>query len=294
VLYLTGLAQRELYGSSYRVKSEITVADLLSRTQHVVKREIQVVQDQLARNRVQLLQGAASFVDEHTVSVDGKNGQAKVSAQNIVIATGTRPARPKNVAFDERRVLDSDGILMLEKIPASLVVVGAGVIGIEYASIFAALGTKVTVVEQRDRMLDFCDDEVVQALQFHLRELAVSFRFRETVSAVEVHGDRALVMLASGKSIPTDAVMYSAGRMGATSSLGLDRVNIVPDERGRIHVDKHYRTSVPNVYAVGDVIGFPALAATSMEQGRLAAYHAFGEPTGALDAQMPIGIYTLP
>ena len=294
VLYLTGLSQRELYGSSYRVKSEITVADLLSRTAHVVRREVQVVQDQLARNRVQLLQGMASFVDEHTVNVEGKNGQANVTAGNIVIATGTRPARPKNVAFDGKRIMDSDGILALEKIPASLVVVGAGVIGIEYASIFAALGTKVTVVEQRDRMLEFCDEEVVQALQYHLRELAVSFRFRETVSAVEVHGDRALALLASGKSIPADAVMYSAGRMGATEKLALDRVKIAVDERGRIHVDKHYRTSVPNVYAVGDVIGFPALAATSMEQGRLAAYHAFGEPTSAIDGSMPIGIYTIP
>jgi NAD(P) transhydrogenase len=243
---------------------------------------------------VQLLHGCGHFVDKNTIAVEGKSGITQLTADNIVIATGTRPARPSNVAFDDRSVLDSDGILCLERIPASLVVVGAGVIGIEYASIFAALGSKVTVVERRDRMLDFCDEEIVQALMYHLRDLAVTFRFRETVAAVELHNDRTLTILASGKTIPADVVMYSAGRIGSTSSLKLDAVDIAVDDRHRIKVDEHYRTSVPNVYAVGDVIGFPALAATSMEQGRLAAYHAFGEPTPPIIASMPIGIYTIP
>jgi len=294
VLYLTGLTQRQLYGQSYRVKNEITMEDLSGRTEHVVTREHQVVQDQLGRNRVQLLHGTAHFLDEHTVAVDGKSGVTRLSADKIVIATGTRPARPPNVAFDDRSVLDSDGILCLETIPASLVVVGAGVIGIEYASIFAALGSKVTVVERRDRMLEFCDEEIVQALMYHLRELAVTFRFRESVAAVELHNGRALTVLASGKTIPADVVMYSAGRIGATENLGLEVVGIAVDDRHRIKVDEHYRTSVPHIYAVGDVIGFPALAATSMEQGRLAAYHAFGEPTPPIIASMPIGIYTIP
>jgi NAD(P) transhydrogenase len=294
VLYLTGLSQRELYGQSYRVKTEITMEDLSGRTEHVVSRELQIVKDQLARNRVQLLHGAARFIDEHTVAVDGKSGVTKFTAEKIVIATGTRPARPANVAFDNKNVLDSDGILCLQRIPTSLVVVGAGVIGIEYASIFAALGTKVTVVEKRDRMLEFCDEEVVEALQYHLRELAVTFRFRETVAAVELHGDRTLTVLASGKTIPADAVMYSAGRVGATDTLDLELVNIPVDDRSRIKVDAHYRTNVPHIYAVGDVIGFPALAATSMEQGRLAAYHAFDEPTPSIGKSMPIGIYTIP
>jgi NAD(P) transhydrogenase len=294
VLYLTGLSQRQLYGQSYRVKSEITMEDLAGRTHHVVSKEHEVVQDQLGRNRVQLIHGAARFVDDHTVSILGKSGVTQLTADNIVIATGTRPARPANVAFDDLSVLDSDGILCLERIPASLVVVGAGVIGIEYASIFAALGSKVTVVERRDRMLEFCDDEVVQALMYHLRELAVTFRFKETVAAVELHNGRALAILASGKTIPADVVMYSAGRIGATEELGLDTVNIPVDERRRIKVDAHYRTTVPHIYAVGDVIGFPALAATSMEQGRLAAYHAFGEPTPPINSSMPIGIYTIP
>ena len=294
VLYLTGLSQRELYGQSYRVKSEITMNDLSGRTTHVADREIQVVQDQLARNKVDLLFGTARLADAHTVAVDRKTGETRLTAEKIVIATGTRPARPQNVAFDDATVIDSDGIVCLKRIPASLVVVGAGVIGIEYASIFAALGCKVTVVERRDRMLEFCDEEIGQALQYHLRSLAVTFRFRETVAGVELRRGRALTVLASGKTIPADAVMYSAGRLGATTGLGLEAVGIKVDNRGRIEVDPNYRTAVPNVYAVGDVIGFPALAATSMQQGRLAAYHAFGEPTPSQAAPMPIGIYTIP
>jgi NAD(P) transhydrogenase len=294
VLYLTGLSQREMYGQSYRVKNEIGMDDLNARTSHVITREIQVVQDQLARNHVKMLVGTATFVDKHHVEVEHDGRTTRISTDKVVIATGTRPARPSSVAFDEQRILDSDGILGMKSVPASLVVVGAGVIGIEYASIFAALGSKVTVVEKRDRMLDFCDEEIVQALQYHLRALHVTFRFRETVASVEEHGDRTLTVLASGKTIPADAVMYSAGRIGSTSKLQLDKVGIQVDDRRRIKVNASFQTEVDNIYAVGDVIGFPALAATSMEQGRLAAYHAFGEPSNAMHGTMPIGIYTIP
>lgn len=188
VLYLTGLNMRELYGQNYRVKDNITISDLFGRTQHVIGREIEVVRSQLLRNGVDLVPGTARFVDPHTVEVDAGDGaHRRVSGERIVIATGTRPARPANVEFDERRILDSDGILHLDRIPRSLVVVGAGVIGIEYASMFAALGSRVTVVEARDRMLDFCDSEVVEALKFHLRDLSVTFRFGETVEGVEAN-----------------------------------------------------------------------------------------------------------
>jgi NAD(P) transhydrogenase len=294
VLYLTGLSQRDLYGQSYRVKEDITMEDLSRRSRHVVEREREVVRDQLSRNRVVLLQGSAQFVDPHTVSVRHGQGEQRVTAEKIVIAVGTRPARPASVAFDDVHVFDSDGILALKHVPRTLVVVGAGVIGIEYASIFAALGTKVTVIEQREKMLEFCDEEVVEALQFHLRSLAVTFRFREAVEAVEVHDEGSLAVLASGKVVAADVVMYSAGRQGATEGLSLEAVGITPDGRGRISVDEHYRTCVPHIYAVGDVIGFPALASTSMEQGRLAALHAFGEPAGEIAPVMPIGIYTIP
>ncbi|MGP8206461.1 MAG: Si-specific NAD(P)(+) transhydrogenase [Acidimicrobiales bacterium] len=293
-LYLTGLSQRDLYGQSYRVKEDITMEDLTRRTHHVVAREIEVVRDQLARNRVALHQGTAQFIDEHTVAVRTGAGEQRLSAEKVIIASGTRPARPPTVEFDDLHVFDSDGILGLREIPRSMVVVGAGVIGIEYASIFAALGTKVTVIEQRDRMLDFCDEEVVEALQFHLRDLAVTFRFREVVEAVEVHDAGSVTLLASGKVVAADVVMYSAGRQGATDSLDLEAIGITPDKRGRVPVDEHYRTNLGHIYAVGDVIGFPALASTSMEQGRLAAYHAFGEPAAAIGGTMPIGIYTIP
>jgi NAD(P) transhydrogenase len=294
VMYLTGMSQRDLYGQSYRVKEEITMDDLSRRTQYVVGREIEVVRDQLARNRVALLQGSGQFVDEHVVAVRTATGENRVSGDKIIVAVGTRPARPASVAFDDVHVFDSDGILGLRDVPRTLVVVGAGVIGIEYASIFAALGTKVTVIEQRDHMLEFCDEEVVEALQFHLRSLAVTFRFRETVEAVEPHESGTLTTLASGKVVAADVVMYSAGRQGATDGLGLEAIGVMPDKRGRISVDEHFRTNLSHVYAVGDVIGFPALASTSMEQGRLAAFHAFGEPTSSLGGTMPIGIYTIP
>jgi len=295
VLYLTGLSMRDLYGQNYRVKQDITVTDLLARTQHVIGREIEVVRSQLFRNGVDLLAGTASFTDEHSVAVLAENGtERRVSADKIVLATGTRPVRPSSVAFDDVRILDSDGILDLTTIPRSLVVVGAGVIGIEYASMFAALGSRVTVVEARDRMLDFCDSEVIEALTFHLRDLSVSFRFGETVAAVEANDNGTVTTLASGKKIPADAVMYSAGRQGATGELLLEKAGLSADARGRIAVGPNYQTGVDHIYAVGDVIGFPALAATSMEQGRLAAYHACGEPANSLVSLQPIGVYTIP
>jgi NAD(P) transhydrogenase len=294
VLYLTGLDQREMYGQSYRLKDEVTIADLTTRTRHVISRENDVVRSQLTRNRVTIITGTARFTGPNTVEVAHGDQAREVSAENIVIATGTRPARPDTVAFDERTIMDSDGILLLDKVPRSMVVAGAGVIGIEYASMFAALGTKVTVVEQRERMLEFCDVEVVEALKYHLRDLAVTFRFGERVASVEAHPGHAIALLASGKRIPADTVMYSAGRQGQTDDLDLAAAGLVADKRGRITVDEFFRTSVPHIYAVGDVIGFPALAATSMEQGRLAAHHACGEPVHSAHQLQPIGIYSIP
>jgi len=296
VIYLTGMAQREVYGRSYRVKDEITVSDLTARTQHVVGREIDVVRSQLNRNGVRLVSGTARFVEPHVLGVHSgeSHDETHLSAEIIIVATGTKPARPDTVEFDGASIIDSDGILQLETVPRSMVVVGAGVIGIEYASMFAALGTKVTVIEQRDRMLDFCDIEIVEALKYHLRDLAVTFRFREKVAAVERHDGRTITVLESGKKILADTVMYSAGRQGMTSALDLPNAGLEADNRGRIKVDANFRTAVPHIYAVGDVIGFPALAATSMEQGRLAAYHACGETVTEMSRTQPIGIYTIP
>ena len=239
VLFLTGHHQRELYGQSYRVKEEITVADLMARTRHVIGREVDVIRSQLLRNRIMLLQGTGRFLDPHTIGVVDEYGrETKVSAEKIIIATGTRPARPESVEFDGRTIIDSDDILALERVPDTLVVVGAGVIGIEYASMFAALGTKVTVIERRERMLEFVDLEIVESLKYHLRDLAVTFRFGEHVTAVERHPDGAIIVLESGKRIPADTVLYSAGRQGMTDGIGLENAGLTADARGRIAVDE--------------------------------------------------------
>jgi NAD(P) transhydrogenase len=296
VLYLTGMNMREVYGQNYRVKADITVQDLLARTQHVIGREIEIVRSQLFRNGVDLVHGTGRFLDEKTIAVQPHDDDHDVvlTADAVVLAVGSRPARPSQVEFDGKRIVDSDGILEMDAVPRTMVVVGAGVIGIEYASMFAALGTRVTVVEARDRMLEFCDSEVVDALRFHLRDLGVTFRFGETVDHVEAGPDGTVTTLRSGKRIPADTVMYSAGRQGATDTLDLHNAGLEADDRGRVKVDSRYRTAVEHIYAVGDVIGFPALAATSMEQGRLAAYDAFGEPANSLRQHQPIGIYTIP
>lgn len=296
VVYLTGMSQRELYGSSYRVKERITPADLLRRTTHVIGREQDVVRNQLLRNGVELFEGHGRFLDAHTLVIEDptRGENITIQARYVVIATGTKPVRPAGVKFDEERVLDSDGILDLKSLPQSMVVVGAGVIGIEYASMFAALGTKVTVIEKRPTMLDFCDSEIIESLKFHLRDLAVTFRFGEEVTAVDVGPAGTLTTLASGKQIPAETVMYSAGRQGQTEHLDVQQAGLEIDSRGRIFVDDNYQTKVDHIYAVGDVIGFPALAATSMDQGRLAAYHAFGEPCKGMTDLQPIGIYSIP
>jgi NAD(P) transhydrogenase len=295
-IYLTGLSERGLYGQSYRVKEEITIDDLVWRTQQVMAREVDVIRNQLARNHVHVMPGHGRFLDTHRIEIsDGHGGLRTVEADRTVIATGTTPAHPPGVEFDDATILDSDGILDLSAIPSTLVVVGAGVIGIEYASIFAALGTRVTVVEQRQRLLEFCDDQLVEALQYHLRDLGLVFRLGETVTSVEQHADNGtLTVLASGKRFAADAVMYSAGRQGATADLGLENTGLEVDQRGRVPVDEHYRTAVEHIYAVGDVIGFPSLASSSFEQGRLAAAHAFGVDARPMRELLPIGIYTIP
>ena len=294
IVYLTGISQRTTYGQSYRVKEEITIEDLRQRTQQVIDREVDVVRHQLMRNHVQVFHGAARFVDPNTVVISGDE-ERRQTAERFVIATGTRPARPPAVDFDEKTILDSDGLLLLDRIPQSVVVVGAGVIGVEYASMFAALGTHVTLVEKRARLLDFCDAQITEGLQYHLRDLGVVFRLGEEVTAVERHADAALTHLASGKSVPSEVVLYAAGRQGETADLGLEHAGLQADERGRIAVGPDYRTAVEHIFAAGDVIGWPGLAATSMEQGRLAAAHAFGEDSAlSMSELLPIGIYAIP
>jgi NAD(P) transhydrogenase len=296
VLYLTGLNQRAIYGQGYRLKDEVHIEDLALRTRQVVEKERSVIRDQLLRNHVVLLEGTARFLDDHRVAITDADGTERhVTAERIVIAAGSAPDHPPAVEFNGRTILDSDDIILhLDRIPDTLVVVGAGVIGIEFASMFAALGTRVTVVDARPGPLDFCDHEIIEALLYQLRDLNVIFRFGERVTKVESTDLGTLTTLASSKQIPSDAVFYSAGRRGATEALDLGQAGLGADKRGRITVDERYRTAVPHIYAVGDVIGFPSLAATSAEQGRIASCDAFGVEVHSMESLLPFGIYSIP
>ena len=296
VIYLTGLHHREVYGQAYRLKEEISIEDLALRTRQVVERERDVIRDQLRRNHVTVLEGEARFADSHTLAVSERVGtERQVSTDRVVIATGSAPAHPPEIEFNGRTILDSDDIVLhLEQIPDSLVVVGAGVIGIEFASMFAALGTKVTVIDERHELLDFCDHEIVEGLRYHLRDLRVTFRFGERVTRVEEGELGTMTELESGKRIAADAVFYSAGRQGATDALALENAGLEADRRGRIKVDERFRTGVEEIWAAGDVIGFPSLASTSAEQGRLAACDAFDVETHSMEELLPFGIYSIP
>jgi NAD(P) transhydrogenase len=303
VLYLSGYRQRGLYGASYTVKQNITMDDLLFRTDHVVRHEIDVTRHQLLRNQVEVFTAEASFVDPHTVrlmDVDERTPRSTrdVTAARIAIATGAEVTREDNIPFDGKRICCSDDILQLDRLPRTLTVVGAGVIGLEYASLFAALGVRVTLIDKRHRLLPFVDFEIADILAYHLRENRVTLRLGEEVSGMElftdVYGDHVRIHLKSGKQIVTDAALYSVGRTGATSGLNLRAAGLDADSRGRLAVNEHFQTVVPHVYAVGDVIGFPSLASTSMEQGRLAACHAFGARATSVPALFPYGIYSIP
>ncbi len=276
-------------------RERAAVEFLMDRTARVVATEAQVVREQFRRNGVAVLLGRAEFVDEHRVRVDDGSTEVELEAEQIVIAVGTVPARPAGVDFDDRRVIDSDGILKLEqRVPRTMTVVGAGVIGIEYASMFAALGTKVTVVDGRPRLLGFLDAEIAEALQFLLRRRSVTFRFGEKVESVELHDGGAVTHLASGKRLPSDTVLYASGRQGAVAGLGLERIGLEPNKRGQIPTDDAYRTKLPHIFAVGDVAGPPGLAATAFEQGRHAARHAFGDAPQQHPELVPTGVYAIP
>jgi NAD(P) transhydrogenase len=301
VLYLSGYRERGLYGASYSVKQNITLEDLLFRTEHVIRHEIDVTRHQLTRNRIEVIAASASFVDSHTVRlqyVDG-SGFRDVTAANVVVAVGTHPTTDSSAPFDSKRIFVSDDILRLDRLPRTLTVVGAGVIGCEYASIFAALGVRVTLIDKRERLLPFVDHEIIDALAYHLRENRVTLRLGEEVSAIEPftdaeYGDRVRIHLASGKQIVTEKALHSIGRTGATDRLNLPAAGLAADDRGRLKVNARYQTEVPHIYGVGDVIGFPSLASTSMEQGRLAACHAFGLEAKSVPELFPYGIYTIP
>jgi NAD(P) transhydrogenase len=300
VLHLSGYRERNVYGSAYTVKQDITMDDLLFRADHVIRHEVDVIRSQLMRNRVELINAEGSFVDPNTVRckmVEG-NTTRDVTTAKAIIATGTSPTRDPRVPIDGENVFLSDDILRLKKLPRTLSVVGAGVIGCEYACMFAALGVRVTLIDKRPRLLEFIDAEIAEALAFHLRQNKVTLRLGEEVSTIEPfhdeHGTRVRIQLESGKQIVTEKALYSIGRTGATDRLNLPAALINADSRGRLKVNDQFQTDAPHIYAVGDVIGFPSLASISMEQGRLAACHAFGVDTKSTPALFPYGIYTIP
>ena len=300
VLYLSGYRLRSLYGASYTVKQNITMEDLLFRTDHVVRNEIDVTRHQLIRNRVELLTGDAAFSDPHTLRISDVVGHGirEVTAERVVIAVGTEATRDSHIPLDGQRICSSDDILHLQNLPRTLAVVGAGVIGLEYASIFATLGVRVTLIDKRERLLPFVDAEIIDTLAYYLRENRVTLRLGEEVAGMErltdELGDRVKIQLVSGKQVVTEVALYSVGRTGATATLNLAAAGLPTDDRGRLTVDEHYRTAVPHIYAVGDVIGFPSLASTSMEQGRIAACNAFNIEAHSVPELFPYGIYTIP
>ncbi len=300
VIYLSGYRLRGIYGESYTVKQNITIEDLLFRADHVIRHEIDVTRHQLQRNGVEVINAEAAFVDPHTLRLTlvGHSGERVVTAENILVAVGAEATRDPKIPFDGQNIFTSDDILGLKKLPRTLAVVGAGVIGCEYASIFSALGIRVTLIDRSKRLLSFVDAEVVEALDYHLRQNRMTLRFSEAVSGIELvqnGGDpRVKIHLASGKEIVAEKALYSIGRTGATGRLNLDAAGLKSDERGRLKVNEHYQTEVPHIYAAGDVIGFPSLASTSLEQGRLAACHAFGVEARSTPALFPYGIYTIP
>jgi NAD(P) transhydrogenase len=259
-------------------------------------REIEVIKSQLRRNRVTVFEGNARFTDAHTMEVASDDGFTVLRGDNFVIACGTRPAHDADIPIDGKRIFDSDQVHELQDLPRELIVVGAGIIGLEYASMFAALGVKVTLLDQRPTVLDFADREIVESLCFQLRQLGTVFRLGEKVVAVGFNQerDRVFAKLESGKTIHGSALLYAVGRRANSDQLNLESIGLVPGDRGKLTVDQNFRTAIPHIYAAGDVIGFPALASTSMEQGRLASCHIFGISGSVPPNLIPYGVYTIP
>jgi NAD(P) transhydrogenase len=296
VLHLSGYNYRSIYGMNYRVKDKITMADLAFRVQAVIRTEVNVTEAQLSRNGIDVVYGIARFVDPHRVRVEGPLADTTLEAERIIVAVGARPASSATVPVNGRTIVNSDQILDLPELPRSLIVVGGGVVGVEYTCMFAVLGVRVTLIEKRDRLLEFADREIIEALSYHLRDSRVTLRMGEEVQSVEeLPGSTVVANLQSNKRVSGDALLYAIGRQGAIDDLNLAAAGLEADSRGRIPVDEHYQTKVEHIYAVGDVVGFPALASVSMEQGRIAAARAFNDRSATTNPSFyPYGIYTIP
>ncbi len=295
-LYFSGLRQRGIYGIDYSLREGLTVQDFMRHKDEVVAEERKKIEKNLAAHNVEYVQGTAAFEGPHEVTVSSQNpAERRLHGEAVLIATGSRPHRAAEIPYDDRRVFDSDSILRMEQIPQSMIVVGGGVIGCEYASIFAALGVKVMLVDGRERLLPFLDAEIAERLRARLEKLGVQFYFSERVAKTEAQNSGVHMTLSSGKSLDAETALFAAGRRGNIDGLKLEKAGVEVNARGLINVNERYETSAAGIYAAGDVIGFPALASTSMEQGRLAVCHAFGfQYKQRLASTMPMGIYTIP
>ncbi|NOZ40113.1 MAG: Si-specific NAD(P)(+) transhydrogenase [Planctomycetes bacterium] len=307
VLQLTTGHRRGIYGTSKHVKEQVTIADLVSFSQRVIRHEWEIIRDQFERNNVDLHWGHAQFVGPNEVAIEGPDGEERITADRFLLGVGTRPARPENVPFNGQTIFTSDAVMKLDHLPKTMIVVGGGVIGTEYACIMATLGVQVTLIEGRNKVLGFLDQEICDAFQYFIRQRGITLRLGEKVEAIrEVDcnsssGQNGSVCrlveakLESGKIIHAGTLLYAVGRQGVCKQLGLDKVGIEFDDRERLQVNEHYQTNVDHVYAAGDVIGFPSLASTSMEQGRRAICHAFGCSEGNYNTSLfPYGIYAVP
>jgi NAD(P) transhydrogenase len=296
IFQLTRSAVKAFYGEAICGNDEVSVQDLASRVETIIARETEVIRAQLKRNDIAVFQGTAEFVDPYTIGVQGEAQKATLRGEHILIACGTRPARSPEIPFDGKRIVDTDQLSGLGRLPKEIIVVGAGVVGLEYASFLAALGSEVTLIDQHPVMLDFVDREIVDALAYHLRQMGTTFRLGEKVTRVrlDVERDRVVAELESGKKVQANGLLYAVGRQANGDQIRVEAAGLQPDGRGRIKVNRFFQTDVPHIYAAGDVIGFPALASTSMEQGRLASCHMFGAPCEQMPELYPYGIYTIP
>jgi NAD(P) transhydrogenase len=295
VLYFSGIPQRSIYGTPYRLKDTIQIEELVRHANYVITNEIRIVHDQMARNQVEMIFGSASFLDPHRLLIQHRSGPSEHTADFIVIAVGTEPSRPPEIPFDDSSIIDTDGLLTLQRLPSSIVIVGGGVIGTEYASMLAALGIPTTLIDKRPRLLEFADAEVIENLQRQMKDFGATLYHDEEVLAIKKAPDNSIhVVLRHAQPIQAAMLMYAIGRVGATKGLNLEAAGLKPDNRGRLGVNEHFQTAVPHIYGAGDVIGFPALASTSMQQGRHASCHAFGHPDRIDNSLLPYGIYSIP
>jgi len=296
VVYIAGLRQRSVFGMTGGIKSDLTVRELMYRKDQVVQQELDVIQQNMARYRIEVIHGSGSIVDPNTVEVVGPDGEAQIlKGKFIFISTGTRPYHPANISFDNKYIYDSESILDLDIIPRTLTIVGGGVIGCEYASIFSHLGIRVTIIDPRTKLLSFLDSEIADALAYLMRKYGITLQLGDSAEEYQIEDGQVGTTTKRGRRIVSDRLMFAAGRCGNTENLGLEKLGIKTDDRGLVKVDELYRTAVPNIYAVGDVIGFPSLASVSMDQGRLAALHAFNQgDICCLNSILPFGIYTIP